>query len=120
MINYKVKIDKYGNELIEYSVLKGDTFPMSISLSSQGNNVSRETISSVIYKQADEEYNEVYRQDLAYDETTGKYVLIVPSEITASFSEEITYIYEIEVTLIDGTVVTPTQSKIKFTSEIVK
>ena len=120
MINYKVKTDKYGNELIEYSVLKGDTFSLSVSLSSQGNNVSRETISSVIYKQADEDYKEVYRQEFNYDENINRYIMSVPSEVTAGFNEEITYIYEIEVTLIDGTVLTPTQSKIKFTSEIVK
>ena len=120
MINYKVKTDRYGNQLIEYEVLKGDTFSLSLSLSSAGENVSRETISKVLYKQSDENYLEVYRTEFEFDDYTGKYVAIIPSEITSTFSAETSYIYEIEVTFTDGSVVTPTQSKVKYKEEIVK
>lgn len=120
MVNYKVKTDRYGNQLIEYEVLKGDTFSLSLSLSSAGENVSRETVSQVLYKQSDENYNELYRTEFSFDDYTQKYIAVVPSEITANFDSEASYIYEIEVTLVDGTVITPTQSKIKYKDEIVR
>ena len=120
MINYKIKTDKYGNELVNYVVLKGDTFVMSLSLSSNGEIVSRETIEKVVYKQADEDYVEVYSNEFEYDEELQRYIMEIPSNVTSEFSEDITYVYEIEVTMAGGNVITPTQAKIQFTSEIVK
>ena len=120
MVNYKIKTDKYGNQLIEYEVLRGDTFSLSISLTSAGENVSRETISKVVYKQSGEDYVELYRTEFEFDEYTNKYVAIIPSEVTAGFESGVSYIYEIEITFLDGSVLTPTQSKIKYKDEIVK
>lgn len=118
MINYKVKTDRYGNELIVFEVLRGDTFSLSISLKSNDEIVSRETIKKVVYKQSDENYNEIYSKEFEYNEEIGRYILVVDSEETKNFEPDVTYIYEIEVTLDGGTVVTPTQSKIKFKEEI--
>ena len=120
MINYKVRTDKYGNELIDYFVLMGDTFPMEISLTSADTPIINEIVETVLFKQSDDNYNEVYSTEFTYDDRSSVWKMEIPHETTSSFDPELTYIYEIEVTLKDGTKTTPTQAKIKYLREIVK
>ena len=118
MVNYRTRTDKYGNTLIEYEVLMGDDFTLSISLSTNGETVDYGELSSVLFKISDEEYNEVYSNNFEYHIESQRYLMTIPSEETAKMSNELSYIYEIQVTMSDGTVITPTQSKIKFKQQI--
>lgn len=120
MVNYKTKTDKYGNTLVEYEVLQGDTFQLSISLKSDGQDIDLEMLSSVVFKISDEDYNEVYNSEFEYEQESGRFLMSMPSEETAKMETDTSYIYEIQVTFVDGTVVSPTQSKIKFKQQIIE
>ena len=118
MVNYKTRTDRYGNELVEFEVLKGDTFTISLSLSTGGEPLTPDKVVKVLYRQSLDDYQQKYENEFTYNAESGRYIMTIPSEITATFTSDESYIYEIEVTVLGGDIITPTQSKIKYKEQI--
>lgn len=120
MINYKTRTDKYGNELVDFEVLKGDTFTISLSLSTDKTQISPDKVVKVLYRQSLDDYQQKYENEFTYNAESERYIMTIPSEATATFTSDESYIYEIEVTVVGGDVITPTQAKIKYKEQIVE
>lgn len=100
-----------------YTVIAGDTFPASITIKQNGEILHPSLVTSLKFKLADENFEKKYSQDFEYNEVDEKWFLNLPSSVTATLGDG-TYIYEYELTLLDGYVTTIMQAKFKIKKEI--
>lgn len=106
-----------ANNKINYTIFAGDTFVASIAIKENGELLDPAIVKSLIFKLSKDDYKEIYRQEFEYNNSEGKWLLTVPSEVTATFDID-TYLYEYELTLVDGYVTTIMQAKFKVKSDI--
>lgn len=106
-----------ANNKINYTIFAGDTFVSSIAIKENGELLDPAIVRSLIFKLSKDDYKEIYRQEFVYSDADNKWFLNVPSEVTSTFEID-TYLYEYELTLVDGYVTTIMQAKFKVKSDI--
>ena len=100
-----------------YTLISGDTFSGSVTITKDGENIAPALVSSLKFKLSDKQYNCIYSTTFTYNSDIQKYVVEVPSDKIREIGVG-RYIYEYELTLSTGYVTTLMQANFKITNEI--
>lgn len=109
--------DKYERAQTRYYLTQGDSATIRSTPYKDGEKLSVANVEKCIFKLSDSDYNEEFRKEMVLE--GDKFVLRLTSDETGKFSID-THIYEIEYTLVGGTVNTPNQWKFDIIDQIVE
>lgn len=100
-----------------YSIVAGDTYSGTVTITKGGENIDPSLVTSLKFKLSDRDYNCLYSTPFTYNSDIQKYVVEIPSDKTKEIGVG-RYIYECELTLASGYVTTLMQANFKITNEI--
>ena len=108
-----------------FTLIAGDTFPATVKIQKDGQTVNPQYIKSVKFKLADKSYNCLFCAEFTYNSDLQTYYLEVPAETLEQVSSEqlktgnkAKFIYEYELTLLDGYITTLMQANFTITKQI--
>lgn len=111
MLYYEECKDRKGNSAKVYYLTQGDTFQNRLTIkSSNGDVIDRSLIKQVLFKLSNKDFKWVYTQEYEYNDELGRWIITIPSEMTAKWPIA-TCIYEYQITYISDVVRTPRQTK---------
>lgn len=125
MVTYEDIEQSDGSIKRNYSIIAGDTFYSSISITKNNEIINPEYIDTLKLKISDKNYNCVYCSNFTFNNDLQKYYIEVPANVVYEISKQqleqsnkAKFIYEYELTLLDGYVTTIMQANLTITKQI--